>query len=149
MSHETCRDIAHSDAGKQSPAYKPVPPVEYRFKKGVSGNPSGKPKKLKSAVDTVTIAREVGPEMMQRLIKCARSDDDRVAFPAAIAVLDRAYGKPAQTVAHAVKDARTIAEFSTSELLGILADHRAGRDRADATQDGPGELDCVYEVHTP
>lgn len=148
MSQETSRDIESPDAGHAPAAYR-VPPAAYRFQKGQSGNPSGKPKKPKTAKDMVALARDVGPEMMQRLIKCARSDDDKVAFPAAVAVLDRAYGKPAQTVAHAVKDARSIAEFSTDELLNIITASRAGSQGTLPPQDGSTELDCVYEVYSP
>ena len=37
-------------------------------------------------------------EALEVLTRCLRSDDDRIAMMAAQAILDRGYGKPAQTI---------------------------------------------------
>lgn len=65
------------------------------FKAGQSGNPHGRPKE---DAEIKALAREAAPEAMQRLIQIMRGDDNKLAKAAADSVLDRAIGKPAQTV---------------------------------------------------
>ena len=65
------------------------------FKKGVSGNPSGRPRQ---ALDVAALAKENSVTAMKRIIKVIDSKDDRIALAAATQVLDRAIGKPTQTV---------------------------------------------------
>lgn len=65
------------------------------FKKGQSGNPSGRPKRSKPIEDE---AKKHAAEALQTLVKVMR---DKEAPPAArvtasVQVLDRAYGKPKQ-----------------------------------------------------
>lgn len=66
------------------------------FVKGQSGNPAGRAKA--ATLDEIrSIARRASPEMVKLLIDIARSSQsDRAKVAAANAVLDRAYGKPAQ-----------------------------------------------------
>lgn len=66
------------------------------FAKGQSGNPDGRPKAA-TLEEIRAIARRAAPDMVQILIKVAEgSESDRAKTAAASAVLDRAYGKPAQ-----------------------------------------------------
>jgi hypothetical protein len=65
------------------------------FKKGVSGNPGGRPK-LPAEVREMFQARS--QEALEVLIRCLQSDDDRIAMMAAQAILDRGYGKPVQSI---------------------------------------------------
>lgn len=66
------------------------------FVKGQSGNPGGR---KKEAGDLRELARAASPEMLQILIDLAKTSvSDRSRVTAANAVLDRAYGKPAQTL---------------------------------------------------
>lgn len=62
------------------------------FKPGQSGNPSGK-RSIKSLEEA---ARAHTPEAIEALVLALRSPRERV--PAAIALLDRGWGKPAQMI---------------------------------------------------
>lgn len=65
------------------------------FRPGQSGNPNGRPKKVQGVQD---LARDNGDKALRKLIKLIDSDDDRVALQAATAILDRAVGKPKQSM---------------------------------------------------
>ena len=64
------------------------------WKPGQSGNPAGKTKAVWRMTD---LAREKGPEAIQKLVDLMRnSPDDRVQYMAATHLLDRGFGKPKQ-----------------------------------------------------
>jgi hypothetical protein len=65
------------------------------FKKGQSGNPGGRPKEDN---DDKQLAREHSEEALQRLLTWMRSENPKASVAACQAVLDRAYGKPAQAL---------------------------------------------------
>lgn len=62
--------------------------------KGQSGNPGGRPKE---DAEVKALARQFGPEAINRLADLMRGESPKVAVSAAIALLDRGYGKPTQT----------------------------------------------------
>lgn len=65
------------------------------FAKGASGNPSGRPKENKEIKE---LARKHAPEAFKKIISLMQGDDAKISLQAAQEVLNRAYGKPAQSV---------------------------------------------------
>lgn len=66
------------------------------FKPGQSGNPGGRPKGEREVVE---LARQAAPDAIAKLIELVGNADPRTAMAAANSVLDRAFGKPTQTLA--------------------------------------------------
>jgi hypothetical protein len=66
-----------------------------RFRKGQSGNPSGRPK---VEGEVRNLARKYSRTAVRRLAQLMKSKNERVAVAAATALLDRAWGRPAQAL---------------------------------------------------
>lgn len=66
-----------------------------QFVKGTSGNPTGRPKQNEEAME---ILKASIPEAAQRLVELLKSDNEKIALQAAIAIFDRVHGKPIQAV---------------------------------------------------
>ena len=94
------------------------------FKKGKSGNPGGRSRALR---DVQELARDKSTDAINTLTAImgdiAAPPAARVA--AANSILDRAYGKPAQTVNANVK-ARAHREMSDGELMAVAAGAQDG-----------------------
>ncbi len=67
------------------------------FKASQSGNPSGRPKVVGEIRD---LARRHGKFAIAKLVELAKSDNPRVAVAACSELLDRGYGRPAQSIEH-------------------------------------------------
>lgn len=63
------------------------------FQKGQSGNPGGR---RKPDGKVLQLARDGSLKAVNRLVALVDSQDERVAMSAAVAVIERAYGKPHQ-----------------------------------------------------
>ena len=72
-----------------SPAF-----VARQFKPGQSGNPSGN--EGTDCGDVIRLARQHSRQAIERHVELVEADDERVAFMAAQAVLDRGYGRPSE-----------------------------------------------------
>ena len=65
------------------------------FRKGESGNPGGRPKEI---AEIKALARQHGPAAIQKLVEYLDGSDGKLSQAAAIALLDRGYGKPTQSM---------------------------------------------------
>lgn len=104
---------------------------------GKSGNPGGRPKGIEA------LARAHTPAAIERLVRALDDDDSRVAVTAAGMLLDRGWGKPAQTVADAttgqpVTFLHLVAARAFNEQQRVIdADVPRDDTSVDTTQSGP------------
>ena len=95
-----------------------MPKTSTSFKPGQSGNPGGRKKIVGEVLE---LAREASPMAIATLRRIAGDEKAPHAaqVTAAVALLDRAWGKPAQSLALAVT--RPLEEMTDAELLAIAA----------------------------
>jgi len=79
-----------------------LPPVHSRFKKGQSGNPNGRPKlpDISEALAKILADEKDGRTALEQTLLALRAKAVRGDIRAAEALLDRAFGKPKQSVDH-------------------------------------------------
>jgi len=80
----------------------PPPTVHSRFKKGQSGNPKGRPKlpDISEALAKILADEKDGRTALEQTLLALRAKAVRGDIRAAEALLDRAFGKPKQSVDH-------------------------------------------------
>ncbi len=89
-----------------------------RFQRGKSGNPGGRPKAAHSIQE---LARTHAPEAIKTLVDIAKKGTPGARVSAAIALLDRAYGKPAQFNTSDAGSFKKAVEMTDQELAAIAA----------------------------
>lgn len=83
-------------ANSETGGKKPRGPGK-RFAAGKSGNPSGRPKRTPEELDLIAACKKKAPEalcVINRLM--VESENDRLRMDAALAIIERGYGKPTQ-----------------------------------------------------
>ena len=101
-----------------------------RWRKGQSGNPGGRPKVIG---DLQEQARQWAPEALEALREIAASRDapPSARVSAAVALLDRGYGKPAQSIDAKVSNEPSMAQLhlqALKELAERAKENKAARD---------------------
>jgi hypothetical protein len=76
------------------------------FKKGVSGNPKGRAKRTPQELDLIAACRDKTPRALDVLVEIMETGQiERNRLAAAMAIIERGYGKPVQPIdAHPVDE---------------------------------------------
>ena len=88
------------------------------FQKGTSPNPGGRPKAAHSIQE---LARRHAPEAIKTLADIAKKGTPGARVSAAIALLDRGYGKPPQFNTGDAQAFRQAVDMTDDELAAIAA----------------------------
>ena len=88
------------------------------FQRGSSGNPGGRPKAAHSIQE---LARKHAPDAIETLVDIAKTGTPAARVSAAVALLDRAYGKPPQFNTSDATSFRKAVDMSDDELANIAA----------------------------
>ena len=66
-----------------------------RFQKGQTGNAGGRPKKTSEEMDLISACKTKASEALEVIYRIMlNADDDRLRLAAALAIIERGYGKP-------------------------------------------------------
>ena len=104
-----------------------------KWLKGVSGNPGGRPK---LEVSIRELAQENSIEALETLVQVMRTGKPGERLIAANAILDRAYGKPSQSIEMS-GDRTTLVDLLVSLNTSHAVDGEPEADRGDGDDGDP------------
>lgn len=87
------------------------------WKPGQSGNPGGRPK---HDVDIAALARVHGPKCIEVAAGLLKDADPKVRLAAAVALLDRGFGRPQQRIETSANDSLTLHLIAAQAISGQL-----------------------------
>lgn len=91
------------------------------FKKGQSGNPSGRKKKDQESLDLEASCKKLTPQALETIVAIMQGgDNERNKLTAAQYIVDRGYGKPVQAVSG--KDGESIKHDLTVTFIRKIID---------------------------
>jgi hypothetical protein len=113
------------------------------FKPGNRANPGARPKAIISLVE---LARAQTEASIKTLVEIRDSFQAPAAarVEAANALLDRGWGKPAQTITQNVNDKRSALDWTTDELVDFLRERQSAGDGAPKKKTSNGKSDIVH-----
>ena len=88
-----------------------------RFVKGASGNPGGRPAQLAGIRELAAQHTEAAISALAKAL-----DDPKTAVPAAVALLDRAWGRPQQSLD--VKTDAAAQQVAAPDIMALIAGRR-------------------------
>jgi erythromycin esterase-like protein len=106
------------------------------WQKGKSGNPGGRPKEDSEVKD---LARKYTKEAVTKLVEWMRSENPKASVSACQALLDRGFGKPAQSVDMKITDDRPDRDSILASLADLHA-RLAGRSDGRGTEPASGTV---------
>jgi hypothetical protein len=122
-------------AENSGPEHGPRPRVGRPFVKGRSGNPGGRPKKVKELVE---LARAETRPTFQKIVWLRdHADDQRVQLSAAQEILNRAWGKPSQPLSGDPE--RQIRHRHDLDLSQLCDEHLAALEALAASDPASGD----------
>lgn len=99
------------------------------WKRGQSGDPGGRPKKTPELRVVEELARQASPMAIQRLVHWMNCDDPSASVKACQAILDRAWGRPAQAIEHSGRVSHDLSTLSDADLMAIISGEDGGKRR--------------------
>ena len=95
------------------------------WRKGVSGNPRGRPP---ARIDIAALARVHGPRCIEVAVELLDDPDSRIRLGALVALLDRGFGRPVQAIAADPNTAPIAmhllaAQLVSTELVATFGEH--------------------------
>ena len=111
------------------------------FKKGESGNPSGRPKILAEVIELARMHTKDAVNTLHKITKSTKAPP-AACVSAATALLDRGWGKPTQNMV--LDDRRSLTELTDAELTAIVRGEAGSGDGTVEAQESPKRSDRLH-----